>query len=118
MNNEFEGIDDIEEIGGVSKKNLPNATAVLVLGILSIVTCWMWGIVGVILGIIALALYKKDKEIYLSNQSKYGDSYKNLNAGKICAIIGLSLSALFLIYMIVVLIAVAGSGFGSYYNRY
>ena len=34
------------EIMEMKKKDLPNATAVLVLGILSLVFCWCYGFVG------------------------------------------------------------------------
>ena len=33
------------------RKELPNATAVLVLGVLSLVFCWCYGIIGLVLGI-------------------------------------------------------------------
>lgn len=46
------------------EKTLPNATATLVLGIISIVTCWLYGVPGLICGIIALVLFAKDKKIY------------------------------------------------------
>ena len=98
MSEEFDNIDEFDIQGG--NANLPNATAVLVLGILSIVTCWIWGLIGIILGIIAIALHGKDKAIYKSNPSRYQASFKNSQAGFICGIIGLSLSALMLIYMI------------------
>ncbi len=80
---------------------LPNATAVLVLGILSIVTCFCYGILGLILGIIAMVLAGKDKTLYTASPETYTEaSLKNLNAGRICAIIGLILSALYLIFII------------------
>ena len=85
-------------------KILPNATAVLVLGILSLVTCVFYGIIGLILGITALALHKKDKALYLTNPGVYDRSFKNSNAGKICAIIGISLSALYLLILVVVIL--------------
>ena len=44
------------EITEMKKKDLPNATAVLVLGILSLVFCWCYGFVGLILGILAVAI--------------------------------------------------------------
>jgi hypothetical protein len=81
---------------------LPNATAVLVLGILSIVPgCFCYGLVGIILGIIALSLSSKAGELYKQNPSAYSlSSYNNMKAGKVCAIIGLALSALYLIIII------------------
>lgn len=90
--------------GYVREKNLPNSTAVLVLGIISIVSCWIYGVPGVICGIIALVLFNKDKKLYEENPEIYLTSYKNAKAGQICAIIGLSLSGLVLIYFAIVLI--------------
>ena len=39
------------EIMNGAKKDLPNATVVLVLGILSLIFCWCYGFFGLILGI-------------------------------------------------------------------
>lgn len=87
---------------------LPNATAVLVLGILCILSCCCYGIVGTILGIIALVLAKKDRALYMLNAAQYTEaSYKNLNAGRVCAIIGLILNGLVLLFYII-LIATVG----------
>ena len=81
---------------------LPNSTAVLVLGILSIVSCWCFGLVGLIMGIIALVMAGKAKKDYIDNFGRYSEaSYKNMNAGKICAIIGTCLSGLYLAFYIV-----------------
>ena len=44
----------------MEKRNLPNGTAVLVLGILSIVTCCCYGFIGLTFGIIAVVLANKD----------------------------------------------------------
>jgi hypothetical protein len=89
---------------GTQQQVVPNSTAVLVLGILSIVTCWTNGFVGIILGIIALALSGKGQSAYRSNPGMYTvASYNNLKSGKVCAIIGLSLSGLFLLIVLSVL---------------
>ena len=94
---------DLDGDFGNGSKNLPNSTAVLVLGIISIVTCLFYGVIGLVCGIIALVLFKKDNNLYNSNPSLYTEpSYKNLKAGQICAIIGLSLSALFILFMVFV----------------
>lgn len=83
---------------------LPNATAVLVLGILSIVTCCCYGVFGSVLALIALILANRDRKLYAQNFSFYTESsYKNLNAGRVCAIIGLILSVLIIIYFAVVI---------------
>jgi hypothetical protein len=84
-------------------KNLPNSIAVLVLGICSIFPgCFCYGIVGIICGIITLVLAKKDLAAYATNPTAYTESsLKNLKAGRICGIIGLCLSSLYVIFLIV-----------------
>ena len=89
-------------------KSLPNSTAVLVLGILSIFSCAFYGIIGLVLGIIALVLHKKDKEIYNANPAGYEASFKNSQAGHVCAIIGVSLSALFILFVLVYIVSIFG----------
>jgi uncharacterized membrane protein len=83
----------------MQNQKLPNATAVLVLGILSILFCWCYGIIGIILSIIALVLANKDMALYRAEPQNYSN-YGNLNAGRIMAIIGLILSIITLIYMV------------------
>ena len=83
----------------MEKRSLPNGTAVLVLGILSILTCCCYGVVGLILGIIALVLYKKDMQLYMAEPEVYAN-YRNLNTGRILAIIGIVLSSVYLIVTI------------------
>ena len=81
--------------------SLPNATAVLVLGIISIVGCFCYGIVGLICGTIALVLASKDMSKLRATPELFTEgSVKNLRAGKVCAIIGLCLSAVYLIFII------------------
>lgn len=90
----------------MNQQQLPNATAVLVLGIVSIVGCCCYGLPGLIAGIIALFLYSKDSKLYMANPTEYSN-YSNLNTGRILAIIGIILSVLYIIY-IVVLISTVG----------
>ncbi len=98
----------------MEQKPLPNATAVLVLGILSIVLCLCYGIVGLILGIVALVLAKKDKKLYTEFPGAYTEaSFKNMNAGRICAVIGLILSALYVLFYIVLIAAFGVSTLGN-----
>lgn len=81
------------------KQQLPNATLVLIFGIASIVTCFCYGILGLIFGIVALVLAKKAKELYEANPDLYL-GYENLKAGKVCAIIGVILSSLYFLIII------------------
>jgi len=86
----------------VAQQALPNSTAILVLGIISIALCWCYGVIGVTLGIIALVLSGKSMALYKANSEAYSvGSYNNAKAGKICAIIGLCLSGLVLIWIVV-----------------
>lgn len=86
-------------------KELPNATAVLVMGICSIVFCCCYSIPGIVLGIIAIVLGNKGRMLYQQNPMDYTESsYKNLNAGFICGIIGTILSLLYLVYLVVIVI--------------
>lgn len=90
--------------GNRLQRSLPNATAVLVLGIIAIPTFCCYGVVGLTLGIIALILAGKDLKRYKEDPDLYTPgSYSNLKAGRVCAIIGLCLSALYIIYIVIVL---------------
>lgn len=81
------------------QRKLPNATAVLVLGILSIITCCCYGILGLVIGIVALVLYKQDKTLYTENPSMY-TNYSNLQTGYILSIIGIVLSVIYLLFIV------------------
>ncbi|MCE9538963.1 MAG: hypothetical protein K8R85_07085 [Bacteroidetes bacterium] len=86
----------------LGQQQLPNSTAVLVLGIISIAGCFCYGIVGLILGIIAIVLAGKANVLYQQNPNNYSEaSLKNLKAGKICAIIGTCLSALYFVILVI-----------------
>ena len=84
------------------KIELPNSMVVLVLGIISIIgCCCSYGAVGVICGIIALVLANSATKLYVSDPGRFTESsYKNMNAGKICAIIGIVISSVTLIFML------------------
>jgi len=89
----------------VTQVPLPNATTVLVLGIISIVLCWCHGIFGLILAIIALVFANKDLVLYNENPQKYTPgSYNNLKTGRTTAIIGLVLAGIFLLMVIIGLV--------------
>tara|TARA_R100000935_G_C2830179_1_gene164591 strand:- start:21 stop:353 length:333 start_codon:yes stop_codon:yes gene_type:complete len=91
----------------LNKQELPNATLILILGILSIVGCCCYGIIGVVFAIITLILAKKAMEIYNANPEMYM-GYQNVKIGRILAIIGLVLSILFLLTIIGALIFYGG----------
>jgi hypothetical protein len=87
----------------VWSENLPDSTAILVLGILAIIGSFCYGIVGLILGIIGVALAGRPERLYRQNPTRYSQaSYSNLKAGKVCAIIGICISALFILGLLAV----------------
>jgi hypothetical protein len=78
-----------------TEMQLPNATTTLVLGILSIVVCF-------ICGIIALVISNKDMALYKADPGQYSvASYNNIKAGRICSIIGIGLQVLGLIVYVI-----------------
>ncbi len=81
------------------RKNLEGSNTVLVLGILSLV---LMGIIGLILASIAIAKAKDCIQIYEMDPDHYTEaSYKNAKAGKVCAIVSLSITAAILLLVIV-----------------
>jgi len=91
-----------------TKQSLPNSTAVLVLGICSIVfSCFF---VGLILGIIGLVLAGKSRKLNRENPGFY-DGAGSLNAGYVMSIIGTVLGGLYTLYYLfwVVIFANAAS---------
>lgn len=87
----------------MEKQTLPNSTLILILGILSLVTCCCYGIFGLILGIITLVLAKSATREYVANPELYS-GYGNVKTGKVLAIIGIVLG---LLYIITIIVAIA-----------
>lgn len=83
----------------MEQQKLPNATLILVFGIISIVGCCCYGIFGLVFGIVAIVLANKSIAIYLAEPEKYS-GYQNVQTGRILAIIGTILSGLYLILTI------------------
>lgn len=88
---------------------LPYATAVLVLGISSIVLCCCYGIPGILTGIIALFLYRKDKAIYEKDRKRY-NNFDNLKTGRTLSIIGICMSSLYVLYLLFTLVFTGTKG--------
>lgn len=82
----------------MEKQKLPNATLILIFGIVSIVTCCCYGL-GLIFGIIAIVMAGKATKVYMENPEIY-TGYQNVKTGKILSIIGIVLNAIYLVYVI------------------
>lgn len=83
----------------MEQQKLPNATLILVFGIISIVTCCCYGIIGLIFGIIGLVLANKATNIYALDPTIY-EGYNNVKLGKTLSIIGIVLNILVVIFFI------------------
>jgi len=83
----------------MEQQKLPNATLILIFGIVSIVTCCCYGILGLIFGIVALILANKALKLYAANPEMY-EGVQNVKTGRILAIIGIVLNLLFVAYII------------------
>ena len=85
------------------QQKVPYAVPALILGIVSIAACCAYG-AGIVCGIIGLVLSGKGAGIYKADPLAYSQgSYKMLNAGRICSIIGLILSILSVIILIILI---------------
>lgn len=84
--------------GGGAQKTPGNGAAIasMVCGICSIVFCWCYGVVGLVLGIVALAMWNKSKIM------NGGNVLPMAKAGMICGIVGSVLSAVYVVYFIIV----------------
>ena len=91
----------------MERTQLPTSTIILIFGILSIIGCCCYGVLGVIFGIIALVMAKRATEIYNADPELY-TGFENVKTGRILAIIGLVLSSLNLIASVVMLFVYGG----------
>ena len=69
-------------------ERLPNATLVLVLGIISIITCICYG-QGLILGIVNLVLARNTSRMYQAQPERY-TGHRDVKVGRILSIIVLA----------------------------
>jgi hypothetical protein len=85
-----------QQYGGHQRQEaLPNATLILVFGILSIFVCQLLGIAAWIMANNSLSVYNQNPERYTES------SASQVRAGKICGIIGICLMAVVLLLWIV-----------------
>lgn len=91
-----------------TKEDLPNTRVTLVLGIVTVVmlvTC-CFSSIGFITGIIAIVFGATGRKQYLQNPDRYTESsYKNLNIGFICAIVGVVLNFIVTVFAIFFVLA-------------
>jgi hypothetical protein len=93
----------------MEQQKLPNSTLIVVFGIVSIVTCCCYGVLGLIFGIIAVVMAKKATALYMESPALY-TGYNNVKTGRILAIIGIVLNLLYLIYVVWIFATIGMSG--------
>jgi Trk-type K+ transport system membrane component len=107
--------------GKVVKVVLPNSQGILILGIFSLITtfcCGGIGFVGLVLGIIAVVMSSKAEQMYKENPAAYTEgSYKNVNAGRICGIIGIVVNGILIIAGIIYLLVI-GAGLTAFFSTF
>ena len=86
----------------MEQKPLPNATAALVLGILSIpITCLCYGIIGLGMGIVAIVLGGQAVKTDAENPGVYTGA-QNAKVGRILGIISVALAVIYLLFLVLV----------------
>ncbi|HEY0732132.1 MAG TPA: hypothetical protein VGD33_06920 [Chitinophagaceae bacterium] len=81
-----------------AQRSLPNSTAIFVLGLLSLLICF-------ICGIAALIMAGNDERLYRQNPESYtSSSYDLLKAGRILSIISLCLWGVGILFYVAVLV--------------
>ncbi|MEE9349044.1 MAG: CCC motif membrane protein [Flavobacteriaceae bacterium] len=89
------------------REKLPHSTASLVLGIFSIITCWCYGLPGIILGIIGFFQGRKAINIDMEEPGVY-EGLSNAKAGKITSIIGIILGVVFILLIFFMINSIGG----------
>ena len=88
----------------IVKQDLPNAQIIMIIGIGSIVLCCCYGS-GLIPGIISLIMANKAIKTYNENPMSYTESsLKNIKTGRICGIVAIALSVIYIGLLIVSII--------------
>ncbi len=104
------------------QKVTPNSIAALILGISSLGTSFLYGIPGIICGVIALSLSANARRKYNSNPGAYTEgSLKMINVGFKTGLIGLILSIILLVAFVslfVWLFSSVSSGYDYYDYNY
>lgn len=105
----------------VAQVPVPNSQGILISGIFSLVTtfcCGGIGVVGLALGIIAVAMSSRAQDLYRQNPRAYTESsIKNVNGGRVCGIIGIVVNGVMIIFMIIYLVFV-GAGLTALFNNF
>jgi len=105
----------------VIKVPIPQSQGILILGIFSLVTTICCGgiiFAGLILGILAVVMSSKAIETYEQNPQVYTEaSFKNVNGGRICGIIGIVVNGIMILFGLIYLFVV-GAGLTAFFSSF
>lgn len=113
---EFQNPDAFDNLGAGNHSNAPqqaapNAVAVMVLGILSILGLFCYGVIGLILAIIALALAVEPTRKNRLEPGRFTESsMSQVKAGKICSWITIGILGVFVLIFLMFGLAAIGMG--------
>ena len=99
----------------MEQQKLPNATMIIVLGIMGYLCCCFAGL-GAIPSAIAFFMARKSEKIYAENPEAY-DNMSQIKTGKIVALIALIINALFILRLIYVISTVGWSEMSDEFMR-
>lgn len=101
------------------KPEVPNASSVQLMGILSIVFTFFFVIAGLILGIIAIVQARKAEEIYNANPNMFNPySLNKVKTGKTCGIVGVVFSGLAIVATIIIIVILVSAAVYYRTNHY
>lgn len=91
------------------QQELPNASVVLILGIIALIISFFNSLVGLVTGIVSLVMARNTEKLYNQTPRLYTlSSLSNMRSGKTCAIIGIVLAILKII-LIGIILALLGT---------
>ncbi|MGS2761349.1 CCC motif membrane protein [Sinomicrobium sp. M5D2P9] len=99
----------------MEQQKLPNATLILILSIGSLLCCCVAG-AGIIPAIIALVLANKSVKIYKAEPELY-DNYNSIKIGRIIAIVGIVINAIYFIYTMIIIATYGVDGIMEQYQQ-
>ena len=83
---------------------IPNASAVLILGIIALIISFFNSLVGIVAGIVSLVMARNAERLYSDTPRLYTmSSYSNIRSGRTCAIIGIVIAILKIILIGIIL---------------
>jgi hypothetical protein len=83
---------------------IPNASVILILGIIALIISFFNSLVGIVAGVVSLVMARNAERLYHQTPRLYTlSSYSNIRSGRTCAIIGIVIAILKIILIGIIL---------------